>query len=346
MNKQKIFIFLFIYAIGLLIISSPFLEFNSLFNTMQASDNDSLFEEAVMVHPETEHKKTKNKTSNNENNNRNNTRQNQNYPDIVTFNVNLASDTQTLTVNPLVCFSGKTKEQIYNIRKKAVANSIFANSNYQPSPSVFGGITSGKPWINANPCTEAGTRHQGTREISEEARFIMNPNMLVAIEYPFHFSHYKSLDWCHDPVNQMIPEKIQYSKSKKEIIVTYNRLPFMAPIGKPYFYIFNGVNARDLGYNFAYVDNSKSTYKPYFTSQTNIGNTVIEFQNFIHVGSSCGIEGGCNNGSPRQYYLEFQDNFKEYKYRNREIYIKLWKNRPISPKSPADITQRIILKWS
>lgn len=252
---------------------------------------------------------------------------------------------EKLGVNPLAYLSGKPKSAIYRLRKKYVAQSLFANPNYQPSEAVFGGIVDGKPWINANPCSIDGSKRQGTNGFSEESRFITNPNMLVAIEYPFSFSNQPN-NWCEDSINQLVPKEINYSKENNEIIVVYNQLPFMAPVGNKWFYVFNGLNARDLGYKYAYVDNSKSTYKPHYTDTTNISNSVVEFQNYIHLGGSCGYESGCNNGSPRQTYLEFQDNFTEYKYRNREIYIKLWKNRPASKNSPADITERIVLRWS
>ena len=81
-------------------------------------------------------------------------------------------------------------------------------------------------------------------------------------------------------------------------------------------------------------------------NEDNLGTSVHEFQNYIHVGGSCGREGGCNNGSPRQSFSEFKSNATKYNYQNREIYIKLWKSMPTSPQSPADITERIILKWS
>lgn len=252
---------------------------------------------------------------------------------------------EKLGVNPLAYLSGKPKSAIYRLRKKYVAQSLFANPNYQPSEAVFGGIVDGKPWIDANPCSIDGSKRQGTNGFSEESRFITNPNMLVAIEYPFSFSNQPN-NWCEDSINQLVPQEINYSKEKNEIIVVYNQLPFMAPVGKKWFYVFNGLNARDFGYKYAYVDNTKSTYKPQYTDSTNISNSVVEFQNYIHLGGSCGYESGCNNGSPRQTYLEFQDNFTEYKYQYREIYIKLWKNRPASKNSPADITERIVLRWS
>ena len=129
------------------------------------------------------------------------------------------------------------------------------------------------------------------------------------------------------------------------IIVKYYHLPFTTN-NNPSFYMFNGVNARDLGYKYAYLDKKKSTYDVDFISSDNLSTGIQEFQNFIHLGSSCGHEGGCNNGSPRQHFLEFKSNETSYNYENRYIQIKLWKNKPKSPEDPADITERIILRWS
>ena len=129
------------------------------------------------------------------------------------------------------------------------------------------------------------------------------------------------------------------------IIVKYYHLPFTTN-NNPSFYTFNGVNARDLGYKYAYLDKKKSTYDVDFISSDNLSTGIQEFQNFIHLGSSCRHEGGCNNGSPRQHFLEFKSNETSYNYENRYIQIKLWKNKPKSPEDPADITERIILSWS
>ena len=328
MEKQKFHLIFFACLITVFIYSIRLVEF-----PFSIPEPEALaFEEAMMQHPD----KIERRYSTQE-------ASNPNYPDYKQAKPN---DVQNVGVNALSYLTGKSKAEIYRLRKKVVGNSIFASSNYEPSEAVFGSIESGKPWIDANPCTEPSTRLQGVNGTSEESRFINNPTMLVAIEYPFQFSNYRSIEWCQDRITHMVPQKIEYSRNKNEIIVTYNYLPFMAPTNTGYFYTFNGLNARDLGYKYAYIDMTKSTYKPIFMNQTNIGNSIIEFQNFIHLGGSCKHEGGCNNGSPRQTYLEFQDDFKEYKYQNREIYIKLWKNRPNSPSAPADITERIILKWS
>ena len=248
----------------------------------------------------------------------------------------LPSADADIAVNYPISLSYKTKKEVYEIRKKYVAKSIFASDNYEPSDEVFGMIVDNKPWQSLNICKN-NQREARVDGPSEEARFIVNPTMLVALEFPFTWGPGNEADFCQNQINQLLPKKITYSKSKNEISVYYSMLPFEAD--DVYFYQFNGVNAADLGYRYAYVDLNKSTYKPTFSQDENISNNIALFQNFIHLGSSCGVEGGCNNGSPRQQMLEFH----VYGKPEGMIYLKLWLNRPNSYKDRADIVEKIII---
>ena len=79
-----------------------------------------------------------------------------------------------------------TKKDIYEIRKKAVANSIFATPDYQPSEAVFGQIVDYKPWVSMKMCQYDSTGKSDIEGPSEEGRFIENPALLVAPEYGFY----------------------------------------------------------------------------------------------------------------------------------------------------------------
>jgi hypothetical protein len=55
----------------------------------------------------------------------------------------------------------------------------------------------------------------------------------------------------------------------------------------------------------------------------NANDYIYELRYYIHVGSSCGIKGGCNNISPVQQELMFYvDNLPA------SLEVKLWKKRP------------------
>lgn len=250
------------------------------------------------------------------------------------------SDPYVVQVNLPVELSGKTREEVYDIRRGYIRSSIFDSKNYNPSDQVFGEIIDGKPWYAADICEDDVTRLASVTGPSEESRFINNPTMLVALEYPFYWYDVEDKSFCVSPENQMIPTYIAYSKSKNEITVKYSSLPFETQ--KPFFYQFNGLNAVDLGYKYIYVDFLRSTFKPDFSDKSNNPSiNVQEFRNFIHLGYSCNRDGGCNNGSPRQPNLEFNT----YKGEGKgEIYIKLWKNKPFTVMQKPDITERIIIE--
>lgn len=242
-----------------------------------------------------------------------------------------------IPVNAPVPLSYKTKAEVYNLRKNAVENSIFKNSDYEPSEAVFGQIEDGKPWKSLNSCSIDG--HSDISGASEESRFILNPTILVAATNDFCL-------WCknNSQIPHLTPISVRYLEPKKEIVVTYNKFDIDTLNGNTY-YEFNGLNARDFGYKYAYIDKEKTTYDLIFINEKNIGNQVVEFKNYIHTGGSCGIPGGCNNGSPNQPMLNFHNShqwdtpYEQY----REIYIKLWKNMPKSPYDEADINERIII---
>ncbi len=51
-----------------------------------------------------------------------------------------------IKVNGMRNFSGKTKAEIYKIRKYYVSKSIFKSKDYEPSEEVFGQIQDRLPW--------------------------------------------------------------------------------------------------------------------------------------------------------------------------------------------------------
>ncbi len=249
-----------------------------------------------------------------------------------------------ININSATPLSYKTKEEVYTNRKHYVMNSIFANDNYEPSDEVFGQVEGNKPWVSTKICKYKDNNYSDIEGPSEEARYINNPEVLVAVEYAFY--GHTCENYYQKFVNSQFPIKISYNEEKKEITNEYTYLPFCDSKGNVW-YSFKGLNARDLGYKYAYLDLEKSTFKPHFKEEVNISNSIIEFQDFIHVGGSCSIPNGCNNASPNQPPLNFaypctgEDGIR---VKNRALYIKLWKERPQSSDQEADITQKIIIR--
>ena len=241
--------------------------------------------------------------------------------------------------------SYKTKKEIYEIRKKAVQNSIFRNPNYEPSEYVFGQIVDNKPWMSMKLCLNRSDGKADIEGPSEEARYINNPALLVAPEYAF-FACYCE-DFGKKNLTPEIPLYLEYHSDKKEIVVVYKRLIYCNIPKVDTWFKFKGLNARDLGFKYMYVDKNKSTFAFKFKEDVNASNVVHEIQDFIHLGGACGQEGGCNNSSPEQPPLNFTnpcDSRYEDHSSEKVIYIKLWKERPKSPEDEADIVEKIVFK--
>ena len=259
-----------------------------------------------------------------------------------------SQDMITIPINSPVPLSYKTKKEIYELRKKYVQNSIFADPNYEPSEAVFGQIIDNKPWVSMKLCQYESTHKSDIEGPSEESRFINNPALLVAPEYAFYGYPCEEKARRNNNNNET-PISIKYYKNKNELVVTYKKLMFCNIPKVDTWFALKGLNARDLGYKYAYVDKSKSTFNFKFKEEYNASNHVVEFQDFIHLGGSCRHEGGCNNGSPNQPPLNFvypcpkgEGKFVQ----NKIIYIKLWKERPSSPQQKADIVEKLVIRDS
>lgn len=250
-----------------------------------------------------------------------------------------------LKINPPTEINGFSREEIYNLRKYAVVGSVFAFSGYDPSKSpVLEQIESGKPWIGLSSEGAYDNKKFITKGVSEETRFLNNPNILIGIALT-------TVRHCFgnegNIADYTLPQRLIYSKQGNKVTVIYNFTNYYnkllnckeAGIENQIFRL-TGVNARDLGYPFAYAYNVKNII---FTQQNNIGNEITEFQDFIHVGGSCEVPGGCNNGSPRQYNLEFRLQALPADIETYMV-IKLWKERPSTTAAPADTILTMIFK--
>lgn len=240
-----------------------------------------------------------------------------------------------------------TKKDIYEIRKKAVANSIFATPDYQPSEEVFGKIVDYRPWVSMKMCQYETTGKSDIEGPSEEGRFIENPALLVAPEYGFY--GYSCEEIAKRGQREEVPLYMLYDKEKNELSIVYKHLVFCNPKNHPAWFTLNGLNARDLGYKYVFVDKAKSTFKFNFVEDYNASQFPYEFLNYIHLGRSCKHESGCNNGSPNQPQVNFRYpcTGKNGKFqKNKMIYLKLWKNYPKSVGDKADIIVKIIIQDS
>lgn len=252
-----------------------------------------------------------------------------------------ADDTINIKVNQMECFSGKTKQEIYDIRKKYVEKSIFKSKDYEPSEEVFGQIEDGLPWrsVFTELCHNEDNKEFETRGPSEESRFINNPIMLVGLLHWGHTPTYYRR--CDGTIGWAVPYRITYSKNNKLITAYYKN---MHALNKDAIYGIETINAQDFGYRYGkMISNDEISF---FNSNDNISTRIYEFQNFIHRGDSCGLEGGCNNCSPYIEGFIFAPLLNSKNKQTKILVFQLWKSKPKNENTTCDLTYKIIFDYS
>lgn len=252
---------------------------------------------------------------------------------------------EKLVINPLSNYTYKSVEEITNIRKKYVATSIFKKETYEPDISVFGQMQDKKAWwgidhiICYDEKQDTNIRKEG---LSEESRFINNPNMLLGVLVSQIFERTPDLkSLCEDKALQMIPTSITYDKKYRLITATYKATPnFMKQFGKKGHikFLLTGLNARDFGYKYAYAINTANiAFNPAYSIKGNsLDYGIVKFEDHIALGKACEVDGGCNNTTPYQPALEFI-----IMKLPAEITISLWKHKPMYKNQPASMYYKI-----
>lgn len=245
-------------------------------------------------------------------------------------------------------FNDKTKQDIYDIRKMNVGNSPLYPEYYEPSDAVFGQIVSSKPWYGKynRPC-DSGVSNI-TRGESLLSTIVNNPNALIS---PFPYANTPDLslesDYCKSSDSMLfVPSKIEYTPAQKKLEITYPINDIIIgnnQYNKTTSLLLTALNARDAGYNYitatdiqgGFFYDSSWDNRPY----DNIMKIVYNFHDYIHLGTSCGLPGGCNNISPWQEALSF-----ELSARPARIKLKLWKKEPASRNSTPDLYCNLIFE--
>lgn len=241
-----------------------------------------------------------------------------------------------IEVNLPTKLSYKSKKDILEQRKRYI-NKVFNLPKYKPNEEVFGQIEDNKPWISIDAASCFWKfnmdRDKGP---SEETVFLNNPMALIGVEMPY-YGYLYSNNCTYD--NYFMPKSITLDEKNKLITVTYdvtklfNRLSY--DVKKKYIFVLNALNARDLGYQWGHatkVSNVKFKEKVITTS-------AYYFLNYIHVGMSCGINGGCNNGSPFQQELNFKITSLP-----ASIDMDLWKKQPETISQKSDIKIKLLFE--
>ena len=251
------------------------------------------------------------------------------------INKNLGNEIIEIPVSPRRGFSGFSREKIYHLRTRAVNTSpIFSQMDYQPNPAIYGGIVDNLPWISAYCALHSSTctiENKGKGDTRDSVG-ILNPELL----YYISLAEFNDKNFYKD--YYFVPYRLTYNPRTKTITAYYKHEK--NPKGTHQTIYLEDMNARDLGYNYAFMNDSYNVdfYEEYENNTLKTG--VKELQGFYTHGNACKIPGGCNNVGPRNveqnaFYLDDLP---------AKFNIKLWKNQPRNSSQTADINMEMIFE--
>ena len=243
-------------------------------------------------------------------------------------------DEIALDIIPIKKLSGMTKEEILNLRHKAVNKSIFASEKYSPNMDVYR-VEDGLPWIGAYEITCNGTKGNANigNGASRESVGVLNPAIIFYIN--MNASKFSTRNYCSE-IDYLIPHRLTFSPKERTIRAYINYKDYYAKNKVFYNNVLSDPNARDLGYNYSYMDNYKNIR---FKHEKNLSNSVVQTKGYYHRGFACGLSSGCNNLSP--YVPEYEFYLTDVP---AMFNIKLWKKEPTNEHQKADLNYQMIFE--
>ena len=240
-----------------------------------------------------------------------------------------------IVIRPPVELDFKTKAEVLQLRRDAVYwYPSLLSSDYIPSESIFGQIIDGLPWWGLYGQFYYGSGEQSIHGPAEEARFILNPYLLIAAE-PRSF--WDRNQFAEDVILRpdfpiyCEPRKLSWKPASRQAEVFYDA-QCVTTMDYRYFDLIS-YNARDMNLNYIYVS--------YNTSQNVTKNNPPDYAyaipHYIHQGGSCGYPGGCNNMSPPTPEIDAL----QLLGLPAQIEIWLWNQEPTSIRSTPDFVYSI-----
>jgi hypothetical protein len=223
----------------------------------------------------------------------------------------------------------RSKRQVLQLRIAAVRrHPELLASEYIPDEYVFGRIVDGLPWWGMEGQYFYGKGEMSIAGLSEEARFILNPYLLVAASmYDWWQGRIAETELSTYPLT-CHSHDLRWWPQEARAEVAYDAE--CVKRGQNYRFIIIAYNARDFNLNYIFVSYQDSLN----ITKTEIPAIPLANPQFIHQGNSCGYPGGCNNMSP---YTPEIDGLEITGLPARAV-IWIWKHKPASTEQTPDMT--------
>lgn len=247
-----------------------------------------------------------------------------------------------LYINPPSALNFLSRQDILSRRRDFVMqHPELLVYQYAPTGQIFDAMEDGKPWWGMKGQIFYGAGQRSIEGDAEESRFLNNPFLLVQAnlileKIPYNsnaFASQEELDRTDIPLECGPGSAVIYPAERREEI-NYNLSEFLekssratrAKVSLPDAKLdLVAYNARDLGFNYLAVS------KAYSVNINKVGN-IVDIDQYIHTGGTCGYPGGCNNMSP---YNDKLFDLGVTKLPARAC-VHLWKNRPRSESDNPD----------
>ena len=215
-----------------------------------------------------------------------------------------------IAIQPPAELDFKSKAEVLESRKAAVLRyPHLISGDYEPSDAVFGQIEDGRPWWGITGHFYLGPGERSIEGPAEEARFLLNPYLLVAVEFDGLFYSWDTRRIAEGDLRRpdfpfyCEASQLRWSPREARAEVTYDVSQCLArtnrwttqPLGLANaFFSLIAYNARDMNLNYIYVSypDSRNVSKP------DAPTSPYANPQYLHRGGSCGYPGGCNNMSP------------------------------------------------
>ncbi len=257
-----------------------------------------------------------------------------------------------IPIRPPVELDFKSKAEVLKLREEAVYRypDLLAG-DYEPSEAVFGQMEDNLPWWGLAGQFFLGNGERSIEGASEEARFILNPYLLLAVEFDGLYSKWEAQRvTSYDLLNPNFPlyceaSQLRWRPGEARAEVTYDVSQYMARL-KPwasqpltladFYFSLLAYNARDLNLSYMFVSYSDSRR----ITKLDPPAAAYAIPHYLHRGGSCGYPGGCNNMSPDTPEISWL----EITGLPAEAVIRLWRQSPSSIDQTPDMVFVIHLK--
>lgn len=197
---------------------------------------------------------------------------------------------------------GMTRREVLALRSDHVARyPQLVDGEYAPWHGVFGAIQDGRPWWGLDGQLCHGPGEHAPDGPSEEARFIVNPFLLVAVGENVAFLR------DGEPCVPVWPRPARLDYEGWSATAVYDLSRFVADkrshgLRFADALFLHAANARDWGFERLRVEESHNV-RP--AGEARLFQQPVPLKAYLHTGLSCRVPGGCNNGSPDEPDLYF-----------------------------------------